>query len=268
MGSMPQPHRPRLITTLNRTNRAELYFPPPRGRWGSSYARHSTEQGGFMLKALTIPILLAVFTAAALSQNSSEFQPGTIMKVVRHPGSTGQSLQYNVSIKVSNTVYTVLYTPPPGVNSVEYFGGLQILVQVKKDSLVFNSRVSGTTEVPILERETLAGDNAIDFSKAPSEYYSMKLRNLSEQLDLSEDQKTRIRPILEQEAGELNYVWGNPALSQKDKLEKLRRAVHASDRKMKPLLTQAQWDKLESMRQQQEQELNQRLQEEKAVQHK
>ena len=96
----------------------------------------------------------------------------------------------------------------------------------------------------------------------------MKLRNLSEKLDLSQDQQTRIQPILEQEAGELNYVWGNPALSQKDKLEKLRQAVHTSDRKMKPLLTQVQWDKLEGMRQQQERELNQRLQEQKASQHK
>ena len=86
-------------------------------------------------------------------------------------------------------------------------------------------------------------------------------------LDLNEDQQTRIQPILEQEAGELNYVWGNPALSQKDKLEKLRQAVHTSDRKMKPILTQAQWKTLETMRQQQERELNQRLQEEKAVQH-
>src|SRR5215469_685985 len=230
---------------------------------------HSIEaKGVFMLKGLTILILIALSTVpAALSQDSSEYQPGTIMKVVRHPGASGQSLQYDVSVKVSNTVYTVLYTPPPGVNSVEYFGGLQILVLVKPDTMVFHSRVSGTTEVPILKRETLASDNGIDFSKAPSEYYSMKLRNLTEKLDLSEDQKTRIRPILEQEAGELNYVWGNPALSQKEKLEKLRQAVHTSDRKIKPLLTQAQWEKLESMRQQQERELNQRLQEEKAVQH-
>jgi len=217
--------------------------------------------------ALSILITLSAHPMA-LSQNSSEYQPGTIMKVVRHPSAAGQSQQYDVSVKVLNNLYTVLYTPPPGVNSVEYFSGLQLLVLVKKDTLVFNSRVSGRTEVPILARETLASDNGIDFSKAPSEYYSMKLRNLSETLDLNEDQQTRIQPILEQEAGELNYVWGNPALSQKDKLEKLRQAVHTSDRKMKPILTQAQWKTLETMRQQQERELNQRLQEEKAGQNK
>lgn len=235
----------------------------------SSVSGVAHAKGGFLLKRLAIAILIALSTALAVpSQSSPKYQPGTIMKVVKHPGTTGQSLQYDVSVKVLNTVYTVLYTPPPGVNSVEYFGGLQILVLVKNDTMVFHSRVSGTTEVPILGRETLAGNNDIDFSKAPSEYYSMKLRNLSEKLDLSEDQQTQVRPILEQEAGEMNYVWGNPALSQKDKIERLRRAVETSDRKMKPLLTQPQWEKLESMRQQQGRELNQRLQEEKTVQHK
>lgn len=181
------------------------------------------------------------------------------MKVVRHPGATADRLQYDVSVKVLNTLYTVLYTPPPGVNSVEYFSGLQILVLVKNDTIVFNTRVSGRTEVPILKRETLAADSSIDFSKAPSQYYSMKLRNLSERLNLSKEQQARIQPILEQEAGELNYVWGNPVLSQKDKLEKLRQAVHTSDQQMKPLLSQTQRETLERMRQEQEQELSDRL---------
>lgn len=213
-----------------------------------------------MLRRLIIPFVIGFATfPVALSQQSAEYQPGTIMNVLRHPGSTGDKLQYDVSVKVANTLYTVLYTPPPGVNSVEYVGGFQILVLVKQNTLVFNSRVSGTTEVPILRRETLAADNTIDFSKAPSQYYSMKLRNLSERLDLSQEQQSRIQPILEQEAGELNYVWGNPVLSQKDKLEKVRRAVKTSDQEMKPLLSQTQWDKLEKMRQEQEQELRERL---------
>lgn len=276
MGSMLHPHNPPLTKTVSRTKTLLRDFLCLGDRCGDAYGRHRC-QGGFMLKGrttiLTLIIALSILIAlsappSALSQNSSAYQPGTIMKAVRHPSAGGQSQQYDVSVKVLNTLYTVLYTPPPGVNTVEYVSGLEILVLVKKDTLVFNSRVSGSTEVPILARETVASDNGIDFSKAPSEYYSMKLRNLSENLDLNEDQQTRIQPILEQEAGELNYVWGNPALSQKDKLEKLRQAVRTSDRKMKPLLTHAQWEKLQTMRQQQERELNQRMQEAKAEQHK
>lgn len=219
------------------------------------------------VRSLIIAFFIGLATLpAALTQRSSEYEPGTIMNVVKRPGATAESPQYDVSVKVSNTLYTVLYTPPPGVNSVEYFRGFQILVLVKSNTLVFNSRVSGTTEVPIVRRETLAGDNGIDFSKAPSQYYSMKLRNLSDQLDLSKEQQTRIQPILEQEAGELNYVWGNPVLSQKDKLDKLRRAVHTSDQEMKPLLNQTQWDKLERMRQEQEQELRERIKKQNTAQ--
>jgi hypothetical protein len=93
-----------------------------------------------MSKALTIPFLILIIVAlstppTALSQNSSQYQPGTIMKVVKHPSTAGQSQQYEVSVRVLNTIYTVLYTPPPGVNSVEYFSGLQILVLVKNDTL-------------------------------------------------------------------------------------------------------------------------------------
>lgn len=220
----------------------------------------STQLKNFMLKSLIIAFFIGLAALpAALSQRSSEYEPGTIMNVVRHPGATEDRPQYDVSVKVSNIMYTVLYTPPPGGNSVEYFRGFQLLVLVKNDTLVFNSRVSGTTEVPIVRRETLPGDNGIDFSKAPSQYYSMKLRNLSEKLDLSKEQQTRIQPILEQEAGELNYVWGNPVLSQKDKLDNLRRAVHKSDEQMKPLLNQAQWEQLERMRREQEQELRERI---------
>lgn len=233
------------------------------------YPMRNIQLNGVVLKRLIVPFLIGLATfPAALSQRSGGYQPGTIQNVVRHPGSTEDHLQYDVSVKVANTLYTVLYTPPPGVNSAEYFRGFQILVLVKQNALVFNSRVSGTTEVPILRRETLAGDNGVDFSKAPGQYYSMKLRNLSERLDLSQEQQTRIQPILEQEAGELNYVWGNPVLSQKDKLEKLRHAVKTSDQEMKPLLSQTQWDTLQRMRQEQEQELRERLKTQNTAQHK
>src|SRR5581483_1795164 len=208
-----------------------------------------------------------LITLSVLAQNSSSgYQPGTIMNVVKHSSALGdRQTRYDVSVKVGNTIYTVLYTPPPGVNTAEYSAGLQLLVLVESDKLVFNTSVSGKTEAPILHRETTSSESGVDFSKAPSQYYSMKLKNLSEKLSLTEDQRTKIRPVLEQEAGELNYVWGNPALSEQEKLEKLESAVHTSDKRIRPLLTQAQREKLEAMRQQQKQELKERLEEQKAA---
>src|ERR1051325_7236680 len=75
---------------------------------------------------ICITALVSIFTVAAWGQTKSSFQPGTIMEVKAHQsdsqsGKTAQ--QYDVSVKVGNIVYVVLYTPPAGSNAVEYRKG-------------------------------------------------------------------------------------------------------------------------------------------------
>jgi hypothetical protein len=189
---------------------------------------------------------------------SLQYQSGTITAVAAHPVTQsepgGATAQYDVSVKVGDTVYVVLYTPPNGANTVEYSAGFDLLVLVGSDTLTFNSRLSGKTEMPILRRETLPA-TGLDWSKAPGQYFSMKLQNLSESLNLSEDQRRKIKPILEQEVGQLRQYWGNPVVSQKDKLKQWERVVHSSDQKIKPLISDEQWRNLEAMRKQQKLEL-------------
>ena len=87
------------------------------------------------------------------------------------------------------------------------------------------------------------------------QYFSLKLQNLSEKLALSDDQQAKIRPILEQESGELSPLWNNPVISRKDKLDTLEKVVRASDEKIKPILSQTQREKLQEMRKQQKDQL-------------
>jgi hypothetical protein len=87
----------------------------------------------------------------------------------------------------------------------------------------------------------------------------MKLQNLSESLNLSEDQQRQIKPILEQESGQLQQYWGNPTVSQKDKLKEWEKVVRSSDQKIRPLISDEQWRNLEAMRKQQKQELKKRV---------
>jgi len=215
-----------------------------------------------MLPKITMIMLLGAF---ALGQASpSQYQVGTIMRVVPHRASSGQGVQsnpepYDISIKVGNTMYVVLYTPPPGVNSTPYTVGLQPMVLVKEDTLVFNSRLTGSTELPILSREELPASNGLDWSKAPSQYFSMKMQHLTQVLNLSEEQQKSIKPILEQESGELSYLWNNPAISQREKLDRLEKTVRASDQKIIPRLSQEQREKLQELRKEQKEELRQRL---------
>jgi hypothetical protein len=209
-----------------------------------------------MFGRLLLAVLICPASISALAQTPApNYQRGTITAATAHqngPGESGRDVaRYDVSVKIGNTVYVVLFTPPNGSNSVEYSTGIDMLFLVGNDTLTFDSMVSGKTEMPILRRETSPTRGGLDLSKAPSQYFSMKLQNLSEKLALSDDQQAKIRPILEQESGELSPLWGNPAISRKEKLDTLERVVRASDKKMRPILSENQQEKLQEMRKEQ-----------------
>jgi len=101
-------------------------------------------------------------------------------------------------------------------------------------------------------------------AKAPGEYFSMKMEHLTDTLGLTQDQQTKIKPIVENETTNMTDVWGNPALSPKDKIKKWQTVVNASDQQIKPVLTGDQWTKLQQLRAEQKQKANQWLAEQKA----
>jgi len=210
------------------------------------------------MRKLIPAIILSLATTVGLCQTSAKFQHATIMAVTSHPTSAsrqeGDNPKYDVSLKVGDTLYTVLYTPPNGARGVEYTAGMDLLVAVGKDTITFN-RGDTPIELPILRRESLPPTPVLDWSKAPSQYFSMKLENLTAKLGLSEEQQAKIKPILEQESGELAPYWNNPAVSKKEKLDVLEKVVQSSDEKLKPILTATQWEKLQEMRTAQRQEL-------------
>jgi hypothetical protein len=94
-------------------------------------------------------LVCAAILPAYGQTSSSKFQPGTITAVTAHQNAAGESAsagaRYDVSVKVGNTIYTVLYAPPNGANGVEYSTGFELLVSVASDTLTFNSKLSGTT---------------------------------------------------------------------------------------------------------------------------
>lgn len=206
-------------------------------------------------------LFVCVLTFPLLSQStSSKGEVATVTAVnVHHNNVEGSSdKSYDVSLRVGNTVYVVLYTPPSGANGVEYSVGMDVVVLVGNKTITF-TKLGRTSEVPILRRETLPAKAGFDSSRAPSEYFSQKLQHLSEKLDLSPDQQAKIKPILEQEAGEAGQLTSNPVLSSEDKLNKLEKIVRSSDQKLKPILTADQWQTLQNMRKEQKRELKESI---------
>lgn len=205
-------------------------------------------------------ILICLSALSALGQTpSSKYQPGTITAVAAHQNALddagGDVARYEVSVKIGNVVYVVLYTPLNGANAVEYSPGIEMLFSVGSDTLTFNSKISGTTQAPILRREVLPAQSGLDWSKAPSQYLTMKQQHLSEVLGLTDDQQAKIKPTLEQESGVAGTILWNPVLSRKDKLKRYEKLVAASDAKIKPILSPTQVDKLLALRKQQRVEL-------------
>jgi Spy/CpxP family protein refolding chaperone len=166
--------------------------------------------------------------------------------------------QYDVSLQIGNTVYVALFTPPGGATVVEYAVGMNVVVMVGSKSIRF-TKLGTTSEMPILRREDLPAKTGLDWSRAPGEYFSQKLQHLSEKLDLTPVQQAKIKPILEQEAGEAGQITASPVLSREDKLNKLEKIVRSSDAKLKPILSTDQWQILQDMRKKQRRELRESL---------
>ncbi len=88
-----------------------------------------------------------------------------------------------------------------------------------------------------------------------SAYFTTKIENLTNKLDLTPDQQEKLRPIAEQEVGYLEEIRGNAVLSKEQKIKKLEEIVRRSDQQMKPFLSADQWEKLEALRKEQKEEL-------------
>jgi hypothetical protein len=90
---------------------------------------------------------------------SPEWQKGTVTAVETHLYRQGErashTVQYDVSIRVGNTIYEVLYAPPPGSTFVGYSPGTDLLVSIGKETVTVNSKRSAIVEVPILHRREI-----------------------------------------------------------------------------------------------------------------
>jgi hypothetical protein len=88
----------------------------------------------------------------AFGQSTSKYQVGTITEVKAHQtaGSGAADVAtYDVSVKVGDTVYVVLYTPPMGEITVKYAAGRDLLVLVGKNKITYNDILGQSHDVPI-----------------------------------------------------------------------------------------------------------------------
>ncbi len=73
----------------------------------------------------------------------------------------------------------------------------------------------------------------------------MRLQRMSRILNLTDQQRAKIRPLLENESGQMRALFGNNSLSQEDRRSKSRELRQKTMREIRPILTKDQRPKLE-----------------------
>ncbi|MGC2354317.1 MAG: hypothetical protein WA496_13040 [Candidatus Udaeobacter sp.] len=85
-----------------------------------------------------------------------------------------------------------------------------------------------------------------------------KLQAISQQLDLTPQQKAKVLPILADEGPKVEAIKNNSSLSGFQKMQQIRAIHQQTDPQMKAILSPAQYQKLQAIRQQAIQEAMQK----------
>src|SRR5262249_48102025 len=111
-----------------------------------------------MMKLLCV-ICIVMTTLPAVCQPASAYQVGTIMDVKPHAAAANKVADvatYDVSLRVNDTMYVVVYTDTFGTGTVKYTAGREVLVLVGAKTVTYNDIMGRTVESPILSQKPVA----------------------------------------------------------------------------------------------------------------
>lgn len=111
------------------------------------------------MRRLITVIALCLLTFPAFCQSTSKYQLGLITEVKpRQAAGDGASdaTSYDVSVKVGDTIYVVLYTQPLGEIPARYETGRELLVLVGKKTITYNDMLGRSLQVPIESQRLVA----------------------------------------------------------------------------------------------------------------
>ena len=111
------------------------------------------------MRRLIAVIALCLLTFPGVCQSTSKYQVATILEVkpLHNAGDpASDATSYNVSVKVGDTIYVVLYTTPLGEVPPTYAAGRQMLVLVGKNAITYNDILGRSLQVPIESQKPAA----------------------------------------------------------------------------------------------------------------
>jgi hypothetical protein len=103
-----------------------------------------------------------VICASCIAQSTAaKWLVATAMDVKVHQPAEARedaaTVRYDITVRVGNMEYVVLYVPPDGTSKamVESCRGIEGLVLVGADTIKYNDMLGRTHEVPIISRRTI-----------------------------------------------------------------------------------------------------------------
>ena len=107
------------------------------------------------MQRLIVVITLCLMTLAAFGQSTSKYQVAIITEVKPRQAAGGDAsdlTSYDVSVKVGDTIYVVLYTQPLGELPAKYATGHELLVLVGKNTITYNDMLGRSLQVSIVSQ--------------------------------------------------------------------------------------------------------------------
>jgi hypothetical protein len=111
------------------------------------------------MRRLIALMALSLIPFPALCQSTSKYQVAVITEVKPRPevgNDASDPTTYDVSVKVGDTLYVVLYTQPLGELPARYATGRELLVLVGKNTITYNDMLGRSLQVPIESRRPVA----------------------------------------------------------------------------------------------------------------
>ena len=86
-----------------------------------------------------------------------------------------------------------------------------------------------------------------------------QLKHLTKRLNLSDDQQTKIKPILEDQQNQMQQLRADNSTSREDRWKKMREIHENSDNQIKSVLNEDQQKKFDEMREEQRSRMKERM---------
>jgi hypothetical protein len=98
-------------------------------------------------------MILCFAVDKSMGEDKKVYQAGTIVDIKAHqqaPGTDAEKKEFDLSIKVGNKIYVVLYSPPGGQDFAEYGIGMDRTVFIEGDTMKLNDLLGRTRTLPVL----------------------------------------------------------------------------------------------------------------------